>query len=289
MLLDDLVTAIQTVQARIREHGDSLRKDEYRTRLSLVDPVLHALGWDVSDPVLVTPEYQAGSGRADYALLDEDSNPKAFIEAKRLGEHLESHFEQIYSYGWDARVKNVGLTDGNRWIFEDLVLRFNRGESRILDITISDETPEVCAKKFLYRAHNVLLFEQVTPTLLGKDWISLTNSKTLGGVRRISQMYIPDKGEIQLSGPSQFMIETAEWLIREGKLGSWLCPVSEDGNRFIVHADPPVYGSHPPHRLSNGLYLYKAHWHLNTLLSNTKFLVGICGLDPASILLKPAE
>ena len=47
MLLDDLVTAIQTVQARIREHGNSLSQNEYRTRLALIDPILNALGWDV--------------------------------------------------------------------------------------------------------------------------------------------------------------------------------------------------------------------------------------------------
>ena len=50
MLLDDLVTAIQTVQQRIREHGTSLSQNEYRTRLALIDPMLNALGWDVSDP-----------------------------------------------------------------------------------------------------------------------------------------------------------------------------------------------------------------------------------------------
>ena len=50
MLLDDLVTAIQTVQQRIRDHGTSLSQNEYRTRISLIDPVLNALEWDVSDP-----------------------------------------------------------------------------------------------------------------------------------------------------------------------------------------------------------------------------------------------
>ena len=48
MLLDDLVTAIQTVQQRIREHGNSLSQNEYRTRLALIDPILNALEWDVS-------------------------------------------------------------------------------------------------------------------------------------------------------------------------------------------------------------------------------------------------
>ena len=115
MLLDDLLTAIQTVQQRIREHGNSLSQNEYRMRISLIDPVLNALGWDVSDPKLVTPEYHVGSGRADYALLGEDSKPQAFIEAKRLGQNLNSEEfqEQVFTYAWRQRLKYIGLTDGN--------------------------------------------------------------------------------------------------------------------------------------------------------------------------------
>ena len=79
MLLDDLVTAIQTVQQRIREHGNTLSQNEYRTRLALIDPILNALGWDVSDPNLVTIEDQWAGGRADYALLGPKTDkPKGF-------------------------------------------------------------------------------------------------------------------------------------------------------------------------------------------------------------------
>ena len=93
MLLDDLVTAIQTVQGRIRgEHGTSLSQNEYRTRLSLIDPMLNALGWDVSEPEFgdaLKTRYSGVVG-PDYALLGETTNkPSAFIEAKRLGEMAE--------------------------------------------------------------------------------------------------------------------------------------------------------------------------------------------------------
>ena len=62
MPLDDLVQVIETVQKRIRDHGDSLRQNEIRTRVVLIDPLLTALGWDVADPGLVTAEYDV-SGR----------------------------------------------------------------------------------------------------------------------------------------------------------------------------------------------------------------------------------
>ncbi len=56
-MLDDLVEVIETLQQHIRNHGASLRQNETRTRLALVDPLLQALGWNVADPQLVTPEY----------------------------------------------------------------------------------------------------------------------------------------------------------------------------------------------------------------------------------------
>ena len=99
MPLDDLVHVIETLQQRIKDHGDSLRQNETRTRMALIDPLLQALGWDVADPGLVTPEYSAGNGRADYALLGGNGNPAAFIEAKHFGEPLErpQHTEQEVS------------------------------------------------------------------------------------------------------------------------------------------------------------------------------------------------
>ena len=88
-MLDDLVSVIEALQQRIREHGATLRENETRTRMALIDPLLSALGWDVSDPAMVTPEYNAGSGRADYALMSEGGRPAALIEAKHLAEPLE--------------------------------------------------------------------------------------------------------------------------------------------------------------------------------------------------------
>ena len=142
MLLDDLVNAIQTVQQRIHEHGNSLSQNEYRTRLTLIDPILNALGWNVADPKLVMPEYQVGSGRADYALLGEDGKPLAFIEAKRLGEMAEAsrHETQLFTYAVTQGVRYAALTDGNRWIFDNLTARFSDGESRLLDLNISSES-----------------------------------------------------------------------------------------------------------------------------------------------------
>ena len=49
MGLDDLVARIELLQARIRSHKAALRENETRTRMALIDPLMHALGWDVSE------------------------------------------------------------------------------------------------------------------------------------------------------------------------------------------------------------------------------------------------
>ncbi len=85
MLLDPLVNVIETLKERIQAHGATLRESETRTRMALIDPLLSALGWDISDPAVVTPEYAAGGGRADYALLSPDGRPAGLNRGEEVG------------------------------------------------------------------------------------------------------------------------------------------------------------------------------------------------------------
>ena len=79
-MLDNLVRTVEKLRERVRLHRDSIGRFEIRTRASLIDPMLHALGWDVGDPAQVTPELvvkdaESGSeGRPDYALLGPPAN-----------------------------------------------------------------------------------------------------------------------------------------------------------------------------------------------------------------------
>ena len=117
--LDALMHVIETLKERIEHDGGTIGSKEIRTRTALVDPLLNALGWDTTDPAMVIPEYAAGGGVADYALLkvmpDENTPVIAFIEAKRLNEPLESHRAQMLNYANMSGVKYAGLTNGDRW------------------------------------------------------------------------------------------------------------------------------------------------------------------------------
>ena len=68
-------------------------KHETSTRYMFIDPILRALGWDLSDPDECVVEYRVatglrgtneGSRRTDYALLDARGNPAVLVEAKRI-------------------------------------------------------------------------------------------------------------------------------------------------------------------------------------------------------------
>ena len=149
-MLDELVDCIENLSERITIHGASLRENETRTRLQLVDPLLLSLGWDVSDPELVTPEYAISGKWADYALLQSDGKTvAAVIEAKKLGESLDSHRMQMLNYANVAGIEYTGLTDGNRWELYSVFQKGTLEERRILDISVNAAPVQMVALKLL--------------------------------------------------------------------------------------------------------------------------------------------
>ena len=149
MLLDDLTGVIESLSERIGTHRASLGENETRTRMALVDPLLKALGWDVSDPDVVTPEFKVTGGLADYALLRSDEQPAATVEAKKLGERLASHQMQMLNYANASGIDFAALTDGDHWELYDVFRRGTLEERRMLDVSISKDPVHEVALKLL--------------------------------------------------------------------------------------------------------------------------------------------
>ena len=91
MSQQSLANIIRQMRFRVQSHGSYLSKvDETRTRYTLIDPVLSALGWDVADPSQVRVEIDIDLSTAvkkvDYALYRVGSAecPWILVEAKRL-------------------------------------------------------------------------------------------------------------------------------------------------------------------------------------------------------------
>ena len=96
------------------------------------------LGWDASDPNRVRLEYSAGSGRVDYALM-ENGKPIVLIEAKKLGTKLTAEILlQAFTYVDDASVKFVVISDGDNWEVHRTPLS---GSARVATFAISSDPP----------------------------------------------------------------------------------------------------------------------------------------------------
>ena len=150
-LLKPLVDAIETVKGRISKHRSELSGHEYRTRMSLIDPLLRALGWDVSDPAVVGVEYETTSrGRPDYALNHSEIRRGVVVEAKSLGTRLEEReVDQVTTYANRLGAPFAALTDGNRWVAYNMRDVSPLPERKVLDISLSDISPHAAALKLL--------------------------------------------------------------------------------------------------------------------------------------------
>ena len=149
---DSLIRAIESVQEAIRRDGRTIGANETRTRNTLIDPLLRALGWD--DPSVVTQEYlvRYGAREFEYGVADyafhppgQRANPIAFLEAKRMKEDLtDEHRNQVFNYVLDkgGSVRQFGLTNGDRWELYEL----NEGEPRKkFEFSINKQSASDCA------------------------------------------------------------------------------------------------------------------------------------------------
>ena len=149
-MLDELVGCIDELKDRISKFRNSLNENETRTRMQLIDPLLHVLGWDVSDPRYVTPEFKVSDGWADYALLRDDGKPAAMLEAKKLDELLKpAHRAQMLKYAIELGIPYTGLTDGNHWELYNVFQPVPMEEKQILGVSILDTHSHESALKLL--------------------------------------------------------------------------------------------------------------------------------------------
>jgi predicted type IV restriction endonuclease len=91
-------------------------QSEAAVRQAVVLPILRALGWDDLDPDRVTPEFELGGRRVDYALSALGGQPSLFIEVKGPGP-LVGVEKQLFEYAFHAGIPFAILTNGQEWSF----------------------------------------------------------------------------------------------------------------------------------------------------------------------------
>ncbi len=319
-MLDDLVNIIQTLQTRISSHDATLRENETRTRMTLIDPLLQVLGWDTADPSLVTPEYRVDVGWADYALRSAGNKPAAVIEAKRLGSFVENHLEQAVGYCIQQGIAYAGVTDGSHWqlyrTFEPVPLV----EKLVLDVSITSAPAHEAALKLLLlwrpnlqsgqpvEASESIFSPTKSPAPSGsgsiksptnspssQGWISLTSIETrsneiVGKPRGLtpSEFRLPNGDEKQIKEWWHILREVAEYLISMGKLTPIECLIREGQRAYFIRSErqPDKAGNFGHlHQLSNGLFLTRTNTGAG-LVNNAQFLMKRFGEDVAAVQVK---
>ncbi len=112
----DFIDQIRSIATRIMNTKDMIQTEE-ATKNAMVMPFIQALGYNVFDPLEVTPELIADVGtkkgeKVDYAILRE-GKPIILFECKKCGGDLNiNHASQLFRYFHVTEARFGILTNG---------------------------------------------------------------------------------------------------------------------------------------------------------------------------------
>lgn len=170
-----LEKGISEARSVLAEHDKYLRGNETRTRTLVIDRVLCALNWDITNSELVLLEQRAPDGsKIDYVLQSSvtasqstSSNsryrPLAVVEAKAAGMGLKGgDRRQASGYATEIGAPYAVLTNGRRWEAWSMTgpaERTERSENIIVEVHL--ETGQLAAlASRLGKLHREMLGQQ---------------------------------------------------------------------------------------------------------------------------------
>ncbi len=123
--MSDLSESLRSLAVRIEKSLDHVATEE-ATKTAFVLPFISALGYDVFNPIEVTPELDADIGikkgeKIDYAIM-RAGEPIILFECKSHTSDLgQAHKSQLYRYFSVTNARLAVLTNGiDYWFFSDL-------------------------------------------------------------------------------------------------------------------------------------------------------------------------
>jgi hypothetical protein len=151
-----LQETINNIIARAQKYPDVYSRNETAVRDQLINPILHVLGWDVTDPDIVLPNEPGKDGKVpDYSLM-KNKEPKLIVEAKHTGIDLRQDrgILQLGSYCHTRSIKFGLLTNGVEWLlFKTFELTI--AERIVWHIDIRQNTEKAIEKLSLLFHHNI--------------------------------------------------------------------------------------------------------------------------------------
>ena len=193
----DLIDHLQALATRAEQTGDSLTNEE-ATKMALIAPFIHALGYDIFNPTEVKPEFSADlpgikqGERVDYAVL-ENGQPKILIEAKPFRADLRTSEKGQLSRYFQATHARIGiLSNGKQFLFFSDLDRPNlMDEKPFAEIDLED-----------LRAAPLEQIKQLSKAMFDLDTL-LSTAERLKYLRGV-------KEEIRTE-----FAEPSDWLVRE--------------------------------------------------------------------------
>jgi predicted type IV restriction endonuclease len=145
---------------------------ETSTRYIVIDPILRALGWELSNPTECVVEYAVArrgnypATRVDYVLKDAAGEPAIVIEAKRIDvesdderalDQMERYLQDIptatMAVGHNGQYWNIAKREGNGWKAESsypLGLHYEKTDEnaqRLWEALSKEALEQECARR----------------------------------------------------------------------------------------------------------------------------------------------
>ena len=302
-VLDDLVQTIEMLKARIKKHGDHISPYEKRTRVALIDPLLCALGWDVSDPDFVEIETRTANSWADYALLDSNRKPNVFVEAKKLADR-DAPITQTVGYAVSenithgANVRYCASTNGDVWEVYDIT-----AQRSVMKVSIAQDDSAACALKLLGLWRRSLRdngFNTAVGPLVDVDpppppppppfeWTPLMANFEPTGNPAPTAIKLPGGEERPTAYWVSVVKETALWLHRTRVLTRENCQVAIGPKRYLMSLDNKHQNEQPfssPIPLGDTGITLEGNFSARDIVRHTKDLLEHFGKDPSQVYLK---
>ena len=313
MPLENLLTLIEKLQERIDRHGDALRQSEALTRYALIDPLLHALGWNTEDPDVVVPEYRVQNNQiADYVLYN-DGDPVIVIESKKLAEPLQGGkaLDQGILYCAYTGAGYFILTDGNSWELYESGKTFP-----ITSFELTNESAAACLKALALWRPSVIsgqiavgatpviglpddqqnttepqpaeetIVQPTEPDQDDAEWTPLSVFVPQTGDPKPTEILFPDNTSVPIKTWKVIMVEVAKWLINKNILTKDHCPISGSGTRsvkrYLVSTDPAHSTGTPfkaPYPIDS--FHLETNYSGPNCVENARTIIQHVGHDPA--------
>ena len=307
MQLEKLFGHIRTL---FKQHDDYMRRNEYRTRICLIDPVLSMLGWDVKSPEMVELELELTrpeGKRADYVLKVE-GRYVAIVEAKSFGSNLEgkSTLKQGYCYARGANVQHFVLTNGDQWKLYSL----NQGVSveRLqpdIEFDVSSNSSDLVKKALSLRQPGLVLgreWSRASKPIFkisasdskgdqspikasksppkGSPWHPISKLSVGNRERPPAWIKFPDKTVMSFVRPGWIGVpfNVARWLVDTGQLYNRHLPVKLNGKVLVSSTS---FSSQ--HRQVRPGFSMKRQQRSDAHLRNAVGLLKRFGIDPTTV------